>query len=209
MDFLQKICEGTIAYILRLDDLYRFDQSIPFVAVNMALRAILNPQDWDALEQVNDAVFAKIGAACLYLAQSVHGFADPSGPGQQVLAQVIWTAVFDSGGQLSYTDIITATTDILQRVGHLFHYPDPVYFVDYMYPPASCTPLEHYIRLKILEVVRAALVEPSFFRCSASEMVAAALSATWRRIFSRPWAQDLHLVLGHPYADIEWIAVLL
>ncbi|KXJ88063.1 hypothetical protein Micbo1qcDRAFT_207341, partial [Microdochium bolleyi] len=150
-----------------------------------------------------------IGAACLSLAQSVHGFAESSGPGRQVLTQVIWTAVSDSGGQLSDTDIGSAKTSILQRIGYLVHYPDPVYFVDYVYPPASCDPLEHRIRLRILDILRAALIEPSFFRCSASEMVAAALSATWRRIFSRPWAQDLNLVLGHPYADIEWIAVLL
>ncbi|KXJ84819.1 hypothetical protein Micbo1qcDRAFT_72844, partial [Microdochium bolleyi] len=105
IDHLQKICEGTIAYILRLDDLYHFNQSVPYVAVNIALRAILNPQEWDALERIDDVLFAKIGAACLSLAQSVHGFAESSGPGRQVLTQVIWTAVSDSGGQLSDTDI--------------------------------------------------------------------------------------------------------
>ncbi|KAJ1323219.1 hypothetical protein MN608_11365 [Microdochium nivale] len=136
IDFLQKICEGTITYILRLDELYRSCRSIPFVAVSIALRAILDPRNG-----------------------------------------TLW-----GGSTISFCeywcDIISATTSILQRVGYLVHYPDPVYFVDYIYRLASYTPLEHYIRLKILKILRVALMEPSFFRYSATEMVVAALSTT-------------------------------
>ncbi|KAH7016217.1 uncharacterized protein B0I36DRAFT_355054 [Microdochium trichocladiopsis] len=126
-----------------------------------------------------------------------------------IVEAMLETAVMDTDRQLSMDSILSTRASILHRIGHCVNGSTPIHFLDFVYPPDSRTPLEQYIRFEVLRVLRAVLVEPSFFSCSASQMVAAAVSATWRRRFGIPWAEPLDSLPGHHYEEIKWIADLL
>ncbi|KAH7012727.1 uncharacterized protein B0I36DRAFT_436698 [Microdochium trichocladiopsis] len=202
-DLLQELCEGVIHYILSLDERFRFEHKVVFAAVNIALRAILKPEKWAIFEPTREVLYAKVGSACLDMAlglTAVH---------RAIVEAMLETAVMDTDRQLSMDSILSTRASILHRIGHCVNGSTPIHFLDFVYPPDSRTPLEQYIRFEVLRVLRAALVEPSFFSCSASQMVAAAVSATWRRRFGIPWAEPLDSLPGHHYEEIKWIADLL
>ncbi|KAH7012282.1 uncharacterized protein B0I36DRAFT_389729 [Microdochium trichocladiopsis] len=202
-DLLQELCEGVIHYILSLDERFRFEHKVVFAAVNIALHAILKPEKWAIFEPTREVLYAKVGSACLDMAlglTAVH---------RAIVEAMLETAVMDTDRQLSMDSILSTRASILHRIGHCVNGSTPIHFLDFVYPPDSRTPLEQYIRFEVLRVLRAVLVEPSFFSCSASQMVAAAVSATWRRRFGIPWAEPLDSLPGHHYEEIKWIADLL
>ncbi|KAH7012147.1 uncharacterized protein B0I36DRAFT_436772 [Microdochium trichocladiopsis] len=201
-DLLQELCEGVIHHILSLDDRFRFEHEVVFAAVNIALRAIINPDEWAIAELTKEVLYAKVGSACLDIAIGL------STVDEAIIEAMLETAVMDADRQLSRDSILSTRASILHRIHHVIG-PTPIPFLDFVYPPDSRTPLDQYMRFEVLRVLRAALVEPSFFSCSASQMVAAAVSASWRRRFGIPWAEPLDALTGHHYAEIKWIADLL